>query len=72
MLKYTLFLLSFFISLSLHAQDVTGIWRGSFYSGYGIYKQQYKYEVQINELNGNAYQHSFQGVTYYYRTTEFY
>lgn len=72
MLKYTLFLLSFFISLSLFAQDVTGIWRGSFYSGYGIYKQQYKYEVQINELNGNASQHAVQGVTYSYRTTEFY
>lgn len=72
MLKCTLFLLSLFISLSLLAQDVSGIWRGSFYSGYGIYKQQYKYEVQINELTGSAAQRAVQGVTYSYRTTEFY
>lgn len=50
------------------AQNMTGIWRGYFYSGLGMFKQRYKYEVQINELNTKA----LQGVTYSYRTTEFY
>ncbi len=54
------------------SQDVTGIWRGYFYSGYGAFKQEYKYEVQLNELPGNVSQHALQGVTYSYRTTEFY
>jgi len=72
MQKSTLFLLFSFISISLFSQDVTGIWRGSFSSGYGFYKQQYKYEVQVNELNGSAAQHAVQGVTYSYRSTSFY
>jgi predicted CopG family antitoxin len=65
----------FFCGLSLHAQDITGIWRGYFYQGYGAYRQQYKYEVQINQLNGkrgpgNA--KAIKGVTYSYRLTSFY
>ncbi len=54
--------------LSLSAQKLTGVWRGSFYSGYGFYRQQYKYEVQIDHLSNN----SIKGVTYSYRTTVFY
>lgn len=49
-----------------------GIWRGYFYSGYGAFKQQYKYEVQLNELPNPNSQKSIQGVTYSYRTTVFY
>lgn len=49
-----------------------GIWRGYFYSGYGSFKQQYKYEVQLNELSNKAVQKAIQGVTYSYRTTVFY
>lgn len=54
--------------LTLSAQQLTGVWRGTFYSGYGFYRQQYKYEVQINHLSNN----SIKGVTYSYRTTVFY
>ena len=53
---------------SLQGQDLTGIWRGYFYSGHGLYKQYYKYEVQINQ-KANA---SLEGVTYSYHTTIFY
>lgn len=56
----------------LHAQDITGIWRGYFNSGYGYFKQQYKYEVQINQLGNNASQKGIQGVTYSYHSTTFY
>jgi len=64
-----------FFGLTLHAQDITGIWRGYFYQGYGAYKQQYKYEIQIDQLNGkrgpgNA--KAIKGVTYSYRFTAFY
>jgi hypothetical protein len=52
----------------LNAQDLTGIWRGYFFSGVGFYKQQYKYEVQIDQLKNKA----LKGVTYSYRTTVFY
>jgi hypothetical protein len=50
------------------AQNLTGVWRGYFYSGYGYFREQYKYEVQINHLGNNA----IKGVTYSYRTTVFY
>lgn len=56
----------------LYAQDITGIWRGYFNSGYGYFKQQYKYEVQINQLGNNAAQKGIQGVTYSYHSTTFY
>jgi predicted CopG family antitoxin len=73
-LCFTLFCLVF-CGFTLQAQDITGIWRGYFYSGYGIYRQQYKYEVQINQLNGkrgpgNA--KAIKGVTYSYRLTSFF
>jgi len=75
MKSFLAILLLFFIGLSLHAQDITGIWRGYFYQGYGIYRQQYKYEIQIDQLNGkkvpgNA--KAIKGVTYSYRMTSFY
>ncbi len=56
-----------FITL-LHAQSLTGIWRGYFFSGFGMFKQQYKYEVQFNELKNKG----LRGVTYSYNTTSFY
>lgn len=56
------------ISTQCGAQNLTGIWRGYFYSGHGIYKQYYKYEVQINQ-KANA---GLAGVTFSYRTTIFY
>jgi len=68
-MKHTVALITLlFCSFFLHAQDLTGIWRGYFSSGIGFYKQQYKYEVQINQLKNS----SLQGVTYSYRSTVFY
>ena len=72
-MKFRLLLIAFLISSNLiHAQNLTGIWRGNFSSGYGAFKQQYKYEVQINQLSNSALQKGVQGVTYSYRTTVFY
>lgn len=57
-----------FVSFSVSAQDITGIWRGYFYAIAGPFKEYYKYEVQIDQLKNN----SLKGVTYSYRTTVFY
>ena len=57
-----------FFCCNVFSQDVTGIWRGYFYANVGPYKDYYKYEVQIDQLNNN----SLKGVTYSYRTTVFY
>ncbi len=68
-MKSALLISIFFISsIHIFSQDITGIWRGQFYSGYGFFQEQYKYEVQINQLTNK----SLQGVTYSYRTTVFY
>ncbi len=67
------FLLSFMTTL--HSQDITGIWRGTFYSGYGIYKQEFKYEIQIDQLDargGPGSANAIKGITYSYRMTSFY
>jgi hypothetical protein len=64
----TLALLFFLSVSSLHAQKITGIWRGYFVSGIGIGQQQYKYELQILESSNGA----LKGVTYSYKTTVFY
>lgn len=57
----------------LHAQDITGIWRGYFYSGVGIYRQVYRYEVQIDQINKKTSDRSpLEGVTYSYHTTDYY
>lgn len=71
---FTLGLLLLFI-VPVHAQDITGIWRGYFYSGYGINIQKYQYEVQINQLNskrGPGSANPIKGVTYSYHTVTFY
>ena len=68
-MKRNLFLLVLLIiSSSVFSQDLTGIWRGSFYAGVAPFQQYYKYEVQINQLKN----YSLQGITYSYRTTVFY
>jgi hypothetical protein len=67
-----LFLL--FLGLNADAQKLTGIWRGYFTSSGGIYQdgglrgENYKYEVQIEQMSNN----SVDGVTYSYKTTVFY
>lgn len=60
------------ITSCIRAQDITGVWRGYFNSGYGYFKQQYKYEVQINQLRNTASMKGLQGVTYSYHSTVFY
>lgn len=64
-----MFLLSFVFSGSLNAQNLTGIWRGTFYNPTEIAMggSKYRYEVQINN-NGRE----SKGVTYSYQTTRFY
>ncbi len=52
----------------LHAQNITGIWRGYFYSGLGMFREKYNYEVQINQLQNKG----LRGVTYSYHTTTFF
>lgn len=54
------------------AQDVTGIWRGSFNSSQKVFdmfniEDKYKCEVQIDQLNN-----ALNGVTYSYKSTVFY
>ena len=64
----------------IHAQDLTGIWRGHFrsndgverlvesYDGrYKVYDDRYKMEVQIAQTHNQ-----FEAVTYSYKNTEFY
>jgi len=57
----------------LHAQDLTGIWRGHFRSNEitervtGSYDDRYKMEVQIAQTHNK-----FQAVTYSYKSLEFY
>ena len=64
----------------VHAQDLTGIWRGHFrsndgierlvesYDGkYKVYDDRYKMEVQIAQTHNQ-----FEAVTYSYKNTEFY
>lgn len=52
----------------LPAQSLTGIWRGTFVQGVGALKDQYKYEVQINQAPNKA----LNGVTYSYLNTAFF
>jgi hypothetical protein len=57
------------ITATIQAQNVTGVWRGSFVSSFfGAFSEDaYKFEVQIDHRNINA-----RGVTYSYHNTEFY
>ncbi len=62
------------ISTCTLAQNLTGIWRGSFVqNSFDMYQskpisEKYKYEIQLNNLKNNA----VEGVTYSYKTTVFY
>src|SRR5688500_4646288 len=76
-MKQILFILFCYLSTAVQAQDLTGIWRGSFRSNSnpGTNKlmelmgadDRYKFEVQIDQSDKN-----FNGVTYSYKTTVFY
>lgn len=76
-MKSFLFILFYCLSTAVQAQDLTGIWRGSFRSNSDPATNRimelmgaddrYKFEVQIDQSNKN-----FEGVTYSYKTTVFY
>ncbi len=59
----------FLTSISTQAQNLTGIWRGTFFNPTEIAMggSKYRYEVQIDNHGRDA-----QGVTYSYQTTRFY
>ena len=62
-----------FLGLSAQAQDISGIWRGSFRSNNSKMLEllgeddRYKFEVQLDQKHKE-----FEGVTYSYKTTVFY
>jgi hypothetical protein len=56
----TLFSIFLWTSNTSNAQTLTGIWRGHFSSGRGFWKENYKYEVQLNHFSNQ----SLKGVTY--------
>lgn len=66
MKRLVLFVFSFLpaFTLSLSAQDLTGIWRGTFFTESG---EQYRFETQINQKNN-----TLSGVTYSYLDKRFY
>src|SRR3954454_6813967 len=68
-MKYKLLFAACVLFASLaNAQNITGIWKGSFLTGLGMFQEKYNYEVQINQLPNNA----LRGVTYSYHVTTFY
>ena len=72
-MRGTVTLLACLLFFSGYAQDLTGIWRGTFVSAdsklMDVFKleDRYKYEVQLDQRNK-----AFSGVTYSYKTTVFY
>ncbi|WP_332735107.1 hypothetical protein [Flavihumibacter sp.] len=71
-MRLIILLLLLFAGTALHAQDLTGIWRGHFRSNNRMLQlmnidDRYKFEIQLDQ-RGKA----FKGVTYSYKTTEFY
>jgi hypothetical protein len=73
-LLFYLFVIQGHALTGLHAQDLTGIWRGHFHSNDGMdrlaginYDDRYKMEVQIAQTANR-----FEAITYSYKSTEFY
>jgi hypothetical protein len=66
MKRFVLFVFTFLpaFCISLSAQDLTGIWRGTFFTDDGL---QYRFEVQIQQTKN-----SLSGVTYSYQDKRFY
>lgn len=68
-MKYKLLLAVFVLFASFaQAQNLTGVWRGYFYTGLGMFREKYNYEVQFNQMPN----HGLRGVTYSYHVTTFY
>lgn len=66
--RYLVLLICILVSSALQAQNLTGVWRGYFITGFGPNKYRYKFEVQINNKANNA----LEAVTYSYKSTVFY
>ncbi|MEJ7738551.1 MAG: hypothetical protein WKF97_14065 [Chitinophagaceae bacterium] len=71
-MKLKLLILSFLFIHSASAQDISGIWRGSFYSSDKFLSKlntedRYKLEVQVDQRN-----QKIDGVSYSYKSTVFY
>lgn len=71
-MRFLLFLALIFGGLASRGQDLTGIWRGQFRQQDRVLQlmdmeNRYRFEVQLDQ-RGKA----FNGVTYSYKTTEFY
>ena len=71
-LNFTLFI-TLLLIINADAQKITGIWRGYFSSSSALSSQgsrgeNYKYEIQIDQLSTNG----IRGVTYSYKTTVFF
>ncbi|KIC93743.1 hypothetical protein [Flavihumibacter solisilvae] len=71
-MRTALLLLLSILALNTQAQDLTGIWRGQFRSNNRMMQlmnidDRYKFEVQIDHRGKE-----FKGVTYSYKTTEFF
>lgn len=69
MFRSTLILLCLLGMLPATAQDLTGVWRGTFYNEYEYLftGAKYRYEVQLKNTGRQV-----KGVTYSYQTTRFY
>ncbi len=68
-MKYKLLFAASLLAFSfVHAQNMMGIWRGYFYTGLGMNREKYNYEVQLNQLPNKA----LRGVAYSYHLTTFY
>jgi len=69
-MKHTLAFIFFLLfTTTLFSQELTGVWRGSFYNVREVLMggARYRYEVQINNIGKGI-----KGVTYSYQTTRFY
>ncbi len=69
MLRWFPILILLFAPFSGSTQNLTGIWKGYFTTGFGDGKQYYKYEVQIKV---NATANNLSGISYSYLNADFY
>lgn len=69
MKQFLAIIFNFFICSIVFSQDLTGVWRGSFYNIREVMMggSRYRYEVQIDNKGKGV-----KGVTYSYQTTRFY
>lgn len=69
MVKWFVILVALLVSIGGFSQNLSGIWKGFFTTGFGDSKQYYKYEAQIL-LEGAS--NALSGISYSYLNPEFY